>query len=97
VADSDGDGIADEEDACPTSDLSPTVVIDSCDSKVPNLLSPNGCTITDQIADCAEAATSHEAFISCVDAFTTGLKKQRLITARQKNAIDGCAAQADIP
>jgi hypothetical protein len=97
LQDSDGDGIADEDDACPTSDRSPTVVIDGCDSGVPNQVSPNGCTITDQIADCAADTTTHGAFVSCVDALTTELRKARLITGPQKDAINNCAAQADIP
>ena len=97
VNDSDGDGIADEDDACPTSDLNPTVVIDGCDSGVPNRLSPNGCTIADQVADCAADATTRGAFVSCVDALTIGLRRDRLITGPQKGAINRCAAQADIP
>jgi hypothetical protein len=95
--DSDDDGIPDINDTCIDSDLSPTVVIDGCDSGVPNPLSPNGCTIADQIADCAADATTHGRFTSCVDALTTKLRRDRLITGRQKDAIDSCAARADIP
>ena len=43
--DLDGDGVADETDACPNSDLSPAVTIESCDSEVPNILLQSGCTI----------------------------------------------------
>jgi hypothetical protein len=95
--DSDGDGIADAEDACPNSDLSSTVVIDSCDSGVPNQLSTEGCTTTDQIVDCTEAAINHRAFVRCVQALTTRLASAHLITNRQKSAIDRCAVRADIP
>jgi hypothetical protein len=42
VSDIDGDGISDDEDACPSSDLSDTVVIDSCDSGVENVLLEGG-------------------------------------------------------
>ena len=51
LADSDGDGIPDDEDNCPNSDLSDTVVIDGCDSGVANTLLSDGCTIADLIAD----------------------------------------------
>lgn len=45
VLDSDGDGIPDDEEACSDSDLSATVVIDSCDSGVENQLFDDGYTI----------------------------------------------------
>ena len=66
VLDSDGDGIPDDEDACPNSDLSPTIVIDGCDSGVGNLLFQDGCTMADMIAECADGAVNHGQFVSCV-------------------------------
>ena len=51
--DGDGDGIPDDADDCPNSDLSTTVVIDSCNSGVSNALDANGCTIADQVEECA--------------------------------------------
>ena len=53
-ADTDGDGIPDADDECPNSDLSATVVIDGCNSGVPNTLFSSGCTVSDLIAECAE-------------------------------------------
>jgi hypothetical protein len=95
--DNDGDGIADNEDECPNSDLSATVVIDGCDSGVPNPLFPTGCTISDLIAACSEGASNHGQFVSCVSHMTNDLKKAGTITGQQKGAIQSCAAQADIP
>jgi hypothetical protein len=95
--DVDGDGIPDSEDECPDSDLSTTVVIDDCNSGVPNTLFPSGCTISDLIAACAEGASNHGQFVSCVSHVTNDLKKTGIITGQQKGAIQSCAAQADIP
>jgi lectin-like protein len=95
--DSDGDGIPDNEDDCPNSDLSTTVIIDGCNTGVPNTLFPSGCTISDLIAACAEGASSHGQFVSCVAHVTNDLKKAGTITGQQKGAIQSCAAQADIP
>jgi hypothetical protein len=96
--DSDNDGIPDDEDTtCPDSDLSATVVIDGCDSEVPNTVFPSGCTISDLIAACAEGASNHGQFVSCVSQVTNDLKKAGTITGQQKDAIQSCAEQADIP
>lgn len=97
AVDSDGDGVPDADDACPDSDLSATVVIDGCNSGVTNTLSPSGCTIADLIAACAEGASDHSQFVSCVGNLTNDLKRASAITGKQKGAIQHCAAQADIP
>jgi hypothetical protein len=97
VADTDHDSIPDADDECPDSDLSVTVVIDGCNSGVPNTLFPTGCTISDLIAACAEGASNHGQFVSCVSHLTNDLKKAGTITGQQKGAIQSCTAQADIP
>jgi hypothetical protein len=50
AGDSDGDEICDDVDACPDSDMSPTVVIYGCDSGVANEEYDSGCTLADRIA-----------------------------------------------
>ncbi len=96
--DADLDGIAnDGSDQCPESDLAPTVVIDGCDSGVPNTLLESGCTITDLVMNCAAGAGNHGQFVSCVSHMLNDLKKKGIITGAQKGAIQSCAAQADIP
>ncbi len=97
VIDTDGDGIPDDEDACPDSDLSPTVVIDGCDSGVDNSLGADGCTLSDLIGECAEGVGNHGQFVRCVSHLTNDLKKARIITGAEKGAIMSCAAQADLP
>jgi hypothetical protein len=89
--------VPDDEDECPDSDLSATVVIDGCNSEVPNTVFPSGCKISDLIAACAEGASSHGQFVSCVSHLTNDLKKAGTITGQQKDAIQSCAEQANIP
>ena len=96
-ADSDGDGIPDDEDACPDSDLADTIVIDDCDSGVFNLLFDDGCTMSDLIAECAEDAANHGQFVSCVSQLTNEWKSAGLINGHEKAMIVVCAAQSDIP
>ncbi|MCH7547894.1 MAG: copper-binding protein, partial [Planctomycetes bacterium] len=57
----------------------------------------NGCTILDLIWFCADDAENHVQFVSCVVQLTKNLKKQGIITGRQRGAIQRCAARADIP
>jgi len=97
IVDTDGDGYPDDEDGCPESDLSNTVVIDGCDSGVANLLLASGCTISDLIADCAAASDNHGQFVSCVSQLTNDLKREGLISGREKGALQRCAARADVP
>jgi len=73
------------------------VVIDGCNSEVPNIVVPGGSTIADLVAECTADATNHGQFVSCVSHVTNDLKKTGTITGQQKSAIQKCAAQADIP
>ncbi len=95
--DADGDGVADDEDCNPNSDLSPTVVIGGYDSGVANTLFPNGCTISDEIARIAANSTNHGEFVAGVAEYTNNLLRLRVITGREKGAIQSAAAKADIP
>ena len=95
--DFDGDGVPDNKDDCPNSDLSATIVIDGCKTGITNTLFPSGCTISDLIAECAEGASDHGQFVSCVSGLTNALKKSGTITGQQKGTIQSCAAQAHIP
>jgi hypothetical protein len=95
--DSDCDGIPDDEDACPLSDLSETVVIDGCDSGVENVLLEDGCTISDLILECAGNAKNHGKFVSSVSHMSNYLKKKGTISGKEKGKIQKCAAKANIP
>ncbi len=97
VEDRDDDGVDDADDACPDSDLSASIVIDGCDSGVENLLFEDGCTMADRIALCADEASNHGEFVSCVAHLTNEWRSARLITGQEKGRIQRCAAQASIP
>lgn len=94
--DSDGDGILDDEDNCPNSDLSSTISIGDCDSGVGNRLYDNGCTLADlvnQLVDeCADGAKNHGHFVRCVSQGLNSMKKGGLISGAEKGALTSCAA-----
>ncbi len=92
MTDHDGDGYADDTDDCPTGDASPTVVLDGCDSGVPNILFAGGCSLADQIAALKASAKNHGQFVSSVGKLLNSLKGNEL-TGAQKGAIESCAAQ----
>lgn len=95
--DADNDGVVDDEDCNPNSNLSPTVVIGGNNSGVPNTLFGNGCTISDVIAQIAASSTNHGEFVSGVAEYTNSLVRSGVITGKQKGAIQNAAARANIP
>ena len=95
--DDDNDGIPDDDDACSMSDLEETVVIDGCDSGVPNQQIGDGCNYSDEIAIIAAGAKNHGAFVSGVAQLSNDLKKADLITGDDKDAVMECASEAAIP
>ncbi len=95
--DSDCDGMPDSDDKCDKSDLRLTVVIDGCDSGVANHLFDDGCTMADRIAECAEGARSHGAFVRCVSELTNTWGRDKFITSRDKGPIQRCVALANQP
>jgi len=97
ISDSDGDGIPDDQDACPDSDTSDTIVIDGCDSGVDNVLFDDGCTISDLISQYAEDVKNHGQFVSGVSHMLNNLKKDGIISGKDKEKIQSCAGSADMP
>lgn len=95
--DSDDDGLADDVDACPQSDLAASLVIDGCDTRVDNLLQADGCTLGDRIGLIALAVRNHGEFVSEVTRFTQQLVADGSIRPNQRGAIHACAARASIP
>ncbi|HEY7546717.1 MAG TPA: PA domain-containing protein [Blastocatellia bacterium] len=91
--DADSDGVADDEDCNPNSDLRPTIVIGSIDTGVPNRLFNNGCTSSDLIAQLAASARNHGEFVSAVAHLTNQWVQAGLITGQQKGAIQSAAAR----
>jgi cysteine-rich repeat protein len=95
--DTDGDGVPDEDDACSDSILDPTVVINSCDSQVSNTVLSDGCTISDEVGECAANSTVNGAFQSCVSTLGDSLQKDGVLTGAENGRILRCAGQSDIP
>ena len=87
--DSDGDEVRDSMDACPNSDLSSFVVINSCDSGVSNEVVIAGCSILDGINACP--TESQGKLSSCVSHLTNSLKDAGIITGKEKGRIQKCA------
>jgi hypothetical protein len=97
VLDTDGDGIPDKNDQCVSSDRSPSVVIDSCDSGVRNMQIANGCNLSDKIRAIAATSKNHGQFVSGVVQLTQTLVKNKTLTITDRQRLDKCAAQAAIP
>lgn len=95
--DADGDGVVDDEDCNPNSNLAATIVIGGNDSGVPNTVFENGCSMSDLIAQIAGASTNHGNFVSGVAQLSNGWANSGLITGRQKGAIQSAAARSNIP
>jgi hypothetical protein len=91
--DTDGDGIPDDSDACPTSILTSPVIIGTCNSKVPNKLFSDGCTIADKIGQCTNGIGTHGMQTSCASNLLDQLKKDGAITGQQKDALQSCVAR----
>ncbi len=96
--DHDNDGVPDAEDTCPQSPaVGGVIVIDGCNTGVPNLMVSGGCTIADRINEIATAAQNHDQFVSGVAQLKNALRKQGILTNEQATALQTCAAQAQIP
>lgn len=96
--DSDGDGIQDADDQCPTSDLSATVLINGVNTGIANTgANPAGCTFADLVQEmietCLDDARNHGQFVSCVSHETNILKRAKTITGKQKGKIQSIVAK----
>lgn len=94
ITDTDGDGINDDVDFCPASDLSDTVVVGTNDSGVTNHLDASGCTITDEINACRVEGQNHGQFVSCVSDVADSLKGAGVISGKDKGKIQSAAARS---
>ncbi len=95
-SDEDGDGVCDRIDQCPHSIRTPTVVVGTCDSGVPNVTLRSGCTIADLLAACGGSRLSphsdsrSDRGASCVANTLDRLRRLHAIDQRQKRAIERC-------
>lgn len=97
LLDADNDGFADVADCGLGSDARPTVIIDGCDSGVPNPVDSEGCTIADRILQCAAGTPSHGNFVSCASGVLNALQQAGEISGADKNAIQSCVGESSLP
>jgi len=98
IVDSDGDGIADTEDACPQSDFGATVLINGVNTGIANTeVNAAGCTFADVINEmvdlCMDDASNHGQFVRCISHETNILKRAKTITGKQKGKIQSIVAK----
>lgn len=95
-ADADQDGVGDACDECAASVTGGTVIIEKCETGVDNAVTADGCTFMEEIASCAENASTHGKFVSCVAKATKGWTREGLLEGRARSRVIICAAQSDI-
>lgn len=94
ISDTDGDGLADDQDACVNSILSPTVSVNGNDSSVANRVDALGCSVADSLElSCSGEFRNHGDFVSCVAHATTDLRKAGIITNKERSALVTAAAK----
>ncbi|TDC49605.1 hypothetical protein E1212_17480 [Jiangella ureilytica] len=81
--------------ACPSPDPSPTVVLGTVDSGVPNRDTGDGCTVDDLIDDEGEWS-SRGLFVRHVDEVTRELVTAGVLDARERTAILLAAGRSDV-
>jgi hypothetical protein len=88
---SDADGVPDGADNCIGSDLAATVVINGCDSRAGNDLQANGCSVADDVGECAVKYANkplHE--LACVVKETDRLRRAKIISTKEQAGILVC-------
>lgn len=85
----DRDGVHDGVDACLQSNTAPTVVLNSCDSFVPNETYASGCTTSDVLGACR--SVPGRFYPACIALATTALRFAGEISGAQQGAIVRCA------
>ncbi len=97
VADADMDGVADADDACPSSNIAATVAINGCETGVVNGIDVDGCSLSDRIASCGAGNPSRWAFVQCVTALCDSLVAHGELSSAERNAIVSCASAYGLP
>lgn len=97
--DADNDGVPDDQDQCLDSDMRPKVDVNGSQSgvtSIQNSTNTQGCTIQDQVNQCADGATNHGQYVSCVTQLANQLYNDGTISKSQRQEMKTGAAQSDI-
>lgn len=107
ISDLDNDGVLNENDAHPNSDMSEYINIGGFYPNVKNKLVRNGSTMMDQITDLINEINAeyngsnyeylHRKFLMLLERKATDWRRNRLITNRERDAISRSGASASIP
>ena len=105
--DSDNDGVLNENDAHPNSDMSEFINIGDCNPNVKNKMVKNGSTMMDQISDLIADINLqyngdnytylHKRFMTKLAQITYNWRTAKLITTTERSRISSCAWNATIP
>ena len=88
--DDDNDGVLDDSDPHPQSDLSPAVMINNCDSMVSNIVLPSGSSIADLVTDAFNAGGE-----DAVEDLLEQLEDDGILSEDDAEAIEECAEGDD--
>ena len=107
TCDSDGDGILNEDDPFPNSNMSATIEIDGCYPGIENIFVEPGTTMMDQIDELIAEINEqydgengdylHRRFTRKLSGITYYWRRDRLITRGERNDINDCATNSNIP
>ena len=92
VVDTDDDGLADDEDACPESNTQPTLIIGTCDTGIENFMFEEGCSLADALQQISDEAKNRGQRIRKVARFTRQLQREGLLSFRERIKILRCVA-----
>jgi len=96
--DADGDGVPDDQDACASSDLRPTVWVLNCDSGVQNRVGSNGCSLADRvaavIAESSINARNHGKFVSRTASALNVLVTEGLLNDNEHKSLMRCVGSS---
>lgn len=70
--------------------------IDGCGVGIPDL-EYNGQSLSEIVDKCAVDARNHGKFVSCVNKIANQLKKEHMISGKEKGKITSCAAKSSLP
>lgn len=97
IADLDKDGVPDSEDMCPDTDTRATLMINGCDTGIPNPVSADGCTLSDLLSVCEAGNPKPWQFRSCAGNLTQTWVNEGRITAAERAIIMDCAWSWGLP